>query len=316
MGTCAGSGSSSRKQPSRKCKLKTKLTTRINEEKSDEISQKKNGKFKPKQPISRAQKKSVHKCGEQEYCKRKANCISPKPRKSHSSTTTTQSSNVKKCRSSNVENKSTRESFSANSKPRPDTEPKHVKTREHEAKPQRASQNENHTAQKSKSSEVPYWKNPPPLPADWDDWEPYLKEMWRNAFRDPREIQRELIREHQRLLAETHRRLNRERFMRQIPSNRIYQETREIPAEILKNLTKNIQNPFQPVFPGILPDLEATEPEKILGLRSSSTKKDAVTQYRRLCMVLHPDKNPVKGASDAMAKVNGAYVKLKELKNW
>ena len=280
MGTCAGSGTSNRKQPSRKCKLKAKLTTRINEKKSDEISQKKKGKF------------------------------------SHSSTTTRQSSNVKKCQSSNVENKSTRESFSSNSKPRPDTEAKHVKTRGHQAKPQRASQNENHTAQKSKSSEVPYWKNPPPLPADWEDWEPYLKEMWTNAFRDPRDIQGELIREHQRLMAETHRRLNRERFMRQTPDNNSYQETREIPAGILNNLTKNIQNPFQPVFPGILPDLEATQPEKILGLRSNSTKKDAVTQYRRLCMVLHPDKNPVKGASDAMAKVNGAYVKLKELKNW
>ena len=196
---------------------------------------------------------------------------------SHSSTTTTQSSNVKKCQSSNVENKSTRESFSSNSKPRPDTEAKHVKTREHQAKPQRASQNKNHMAQKSKSSEVPYWKNPHPLPADWDDWEPYLKDMWTNAFQDPRDIQGELIREHPRLMAETHRRLNRERFMRQTLDSRSYQETRETPAGILNNLTKNIQNPFQPVFPRILPDLEATQPEKILRLRYNSTKKDAVT---------------------------------------
>ena len=48
-------------------------------------------------------------------------------------------------------------------------------------------------------------------------------------------------------------------------------------------------------MPEIMPELEATHPGKILGLRSNSTKKDAITQYRRLCMVLRPDKNPVKG---------------------
>ena len=224
---------------------------------------------------------------------------------------------MKKCSSSILENKSTRESFNLNKKAKPTTEPKNTKTRKHQVKPQRASQKKNHTAQKSKFNEVPYWQNPPPLPADWDDWEPELKEMWRNAFRDPKEIERELIREHERLREENRRRLNHERFMRQTPSSRrIHQQTREIPSGTFYNLTKNIHKGFHPVFPGIMPDLEATLPEKVLGLLSNATKKDAVTQYRRLCVVLHPDKNPLKGASDAMATINGAYVELKKLRNW
>ena len=140
--------------------------------------------------------------------------------------------------------------------------------------------------------------------------------MGTNALRYPRKIQRELIREHERLMEETRRRLNHERFMRQSPINIIHQQTRQIPTGTPKNLTENIQIPFQPIFPEVMPALKATHSEIILGLRSISTKIDVATQYRRLCMVLRTDRNPVIGASVAMAQVNGAYVELKKLKIW
>ena len=148
-------------------------------------------------------------------------------------------------------------------------------------------------------------KNPPPLPSDWSDWAPWQKEVWREQWRDPKERLEENIRLHKRAVKEAIER-NRLRAARMAGSSS----------------TGNGSGPsttkqgFRSLFPHKVPNLKASLPEDVLGVEVSCTKKQAAKQFRRLSLVLHPDKNKDPRAKDWFTKVNDAYLKLKHQKNW
>ena len=148
-------------------------------------------------------------------------------------------------------------------------------------------------------------KNPPPLPSDWSDWDPWLKEVWREQWRDPKERLEENIRLHKRAVKEAIER-NRLRSARMTGSSSACNGSGPSPTK----------QGFRSLFPHKVPNLEASLPEDVLGVEVNCTKEQAAKQFRRLSLVLHPDKNKDPKAKDWFTKVNDAYLKLKHHKNW
>ena len=144
----------------------------------------------------------------------------------------------------------------------------------------------------------PKWsfENPPPLPHDWNTWEPWEKEYWRNAWRDPKDIAEEDARIHA-LYVEKARKATRKE------------------GKLLEP-TKNNTSTSRSSFPESSPRLGASSPEEVLGMKLDCTKEQAAKQFRRLSLVFHPDKNSDPEAKEVFAQINSAYIKLKEQRNW